>query len=646
MDFFQHQDRARRRTGLLLVYFVLAVLATVIAVNVLAWALSLFVSDGEAPPPFGAWLTGAGGGWTTLVTLLVIGAGSLARYISLGGGGRAVAETVKARRIDPGSNDPKERMLLNIVEEMAIASGTPAPTVWLMEHEAGINAFVAGFEPTEAVLVVTRGALDTFNRDQMQGVVGHEFSHILNGDMRLNVQLYAILAGILLVGKIGEFLLRSAGRSSGGDSAKGAAAVFVIGLSLMLIGYAGLFFGRLIKAAISRQREFLADASSVQFTRNPDGIGEALLAIRNAGTGSLLYSAEAEDMSHMCIALPVRMTFSSLLATHPPLDERIGAIDPALLARDRARRHTRQVQAAAAPAQAAGFAGNNSSTGVTASTPTAVITAQVGRPTPAHTALAQDIQQSIPGDIRTALRTADDARLVMYGLVLCNTAAGHDATALQRIRETENSAAATRLAGMLPALRTMGSRLHLPCQDLALPALRTLAPERKAAFLATLEQLVHLDGRYLLRESLLLALMRKHLAPDAGNRRPVRHRSYRTVADPLAVVLSLLCHAAGGSDAGRRDLYQRVMQGFGTGTSGLLPPARLGPQSLHAALAELADLTPLLKKPLIDACVDCVRHDGRLQVVELELVRAVGEALDCPVPPLVGLHMPTARQGL
>lgn len=645
MNFFEQQDRARKRTGLLLFYFFLAVLCTVGAINLAAYVLGAWFFA-EAGLSIADWLAMPAWRWATAITLAVIGIGSLTRYLSLRSGGHVIAELVKAQRLSPDSTDPKERMLLNIVEEMAIASGMPTPTVWLMANEPGINAFVAGFEPTQAVLVVTRGALDTFNRDQMQGVVGHEFSHILNGDMRLNVQLYAILAGILLIGKIGEFLLRSAGRSRSGnsDSAKGVAAIFVLGLTLMVIGYAGLFFGRLIKAAISRQREFLADASSVQFTRNPDGIGEALLAIRNAEAGSTLYSAQAEDMSHMCIALPMAVRLSSLLATHPPLDQRIVAIDPNLLVRDRARARMQAAQAAttAAPVGSSGFAGDSTAnTGPVATAAagantgtTAAIAATVGRPTPETMDAALHLHASIPADIRELLRTPTGARLVMYGLVLAGTGASHDAAALAVVARGDSDSIATGLGKTLPALRELGTRLHLPCHDLALPTLRALSASQKAAFLHTLEQLVHIDGRYALRESLSLALMQKHLAPAAGSRRPIRHRSYRSVQEPLNVVLSLLCHTAGGSVASRADLHRRLLQGFGAGAAGFLSLRELSAQRLHAALAELADLTPLLKKPLLDACIDCVRHDGRLQVAELELVRAIGEALDCPVPPL------------
>lgn len=643
MDFFERQARARRRTGLLLFWFSVAVAATVLALNMVVWLVTGFAAT--PPLSLSAWLQQPDWMWITGGTLAVIFGGSLLSYLSLRGGGEVIARSVHARRILPSTADPHERMLLNVVEEMAIASGTPMPSVWVMDDEPGINAFVAGFEPTHAVLVVTRGALNAFDREQLQGVVGHEFSHILNGDMRLNVQLYAILSGILLLGKLGEFLLRSAGRSRGSrDSAKGLAAVALIGLALLVVGYAGLFCGRIIKAAIAREREYLADASSVQFTRNPDGIGEALLTIRNASDGSLLHSSRAEDMSHMCIAQPVRMRLAGLLATHPPLDERILAVDPTLLARDRARQRKTTAGAAAArtvaaPPPASGFAGAVAAT--TELAPGArsggidIVSATVGQPTPASYDYALRLRDSLPETVRELLRQPDGARVVIYGLVIAGSAESLSAAALQCVRASEGETLATQLQQALPVLRRLDSRLCLPAHDLALPTLRALAPAVRDNFLATLEQLAQLDRQLSMREYLSLALMRKHLAP--GNaRRPVRHRSYRPVAESLNTVLSLLCHAAAGSAASRTDLHARLLLGFGVGALPLQPPDVLAADRLHQALSELADLSPLLKKPLLDACVDAVRHDGRVQVGELELVRAIGEALDCPVPPLVG----------
>ncbi|HBC34455.1 MAG TPA: peptidase M48, partial [Marinobacter adhaerens] len=335
--FFQRQAHARRNTILLVFLFLTAVAFITLAVCLVGYFVTRSESSGLA---FHHWLLSNHGLLTAVTVVSLIVLGSLLRWVDLAGGGDRVAKMVGARPIDPDTRDSDERKLRNIVEEMAIASGVSVPELYVMDQETGINAFVAGYTPGEAVMVVTHGAITQLSRDELQGVVAHEFSHIFNGDMRLNVRLIALLAGILMIGQIGGFLLRASfyrghrvGRSRDG---RAQAAMGIIGLALFVIGYVGVFFGRLIQAAVSRQREMLADASSVQFTRNPEGIAGALFKIGMKG-GYLDTTSHASDMNHMCFGESARMKFTSLLASHPPIDERINAIQPGMLARLRSR---------------------------------------------------------------------------------------------------------------------------------------------------------------------------------------------------------------------------------------------------------------------------------------------------------------------
>lgn len=329
--FFERQAHARRNTTLLVVLFLSAVFLITLAVCLVGY---LVTRSQTSMLPFHQWLLTSHGLITIAVVVGLISIASLARWADLAAGGERVALMVGARLIDPDTRDPDERRLRNIVEEMAIASGITVPQLYVMDQEPGINAFVAGYTPGEAVMVVTHGALTLLTRDELQGVVGHEFSHILNGDMRINVRLISLLAGILMFGQIGSFLVRASfhrGFRSRRDS-RAEAALGVVGLALLVIGYLGVIFGRLIQAAVSRQRELLADASSVQFTRNPEGIGGALFKIGLYG-GFLDTTSHAGDMNHMCFGEAARMKFSSLLASHPPIEERINRIQPGLLAR-------------------------------------------------------------------------------------------------------------------------------------------------------------------------------------------------------------------------------------------------------------------------------------------------------------------------
>ncbi|HJS39284.1 MAG TPA: M48 family metallopeptidase, partial [Burkholderiales bacterium] len=327
MDFFQHQELARRNTRVLVLLYALAVAAVVAAVTVVLAGGYLYAIAGERPEPVtladvppALWWGGA------LGTLALILAVTVIRTLRLGGGGEAVARMAGAEEVSPETRDPLERRLLNVVEEMAIAAGVRVPRAFVMAGEGGINAFAAGTEVSNAVVAVTRGTLETLNRDELQGVIGHEFSHILHGDMRLNLRMLGVLAGIVFIGAIGEFAMRSAGRAGG--RREGAAVVVAAGIALFLIGYLGLFFARLIKSAVARQREFLADASSVQYTRNPEGIAGALDQIRASARGTLIANRYAEDMSHMYFGESVKEGLASLFATHPPIEERIRRVHP------------------------------------------------------------------------------------------------------------------------------------------------------------------------------------------------------------------------------------------------------------------------------------------------------------------------------
>ena len=347
MDFFEAEELARRTTRRLVLLYLLAVVVVAGAVCLgLAVAYTLAVMSGAAAPAQDVMIDGRhlGAAFVEImrhgvppklyaygagITLLVIASATIYRVFQLSDGGEAVVDMVGARRVDPATTDPGERRLLNVIEEMAIASGVQVPAAYVMDQERSINAFAAGYSPNEAVVAVTRGTLDTLSRDELQGVIGHEFSHILNGDMRLNVRLLGVLFGIVCIGQFGQFLIRSTAyrtvRVSRENRGPEVALVF-LGIALAMIGFLGLEFARVIKAAISRQREFLADASSVQFTRNPDGIAGALDTI--AGRSTLIGDVHAEELSHMFFVQGVANWMGGLFDTHPPVEERIRRVRP------------------------------------------------------------------------------------------------------------------------------------------------------------------------------------------------------------------------------------------------------------------------------------------------------------------------------
>ncbi|WP_165856705.1 M48 family metallopeptidase [Marinobacter sp. JSM 1782161] len=647
LGFFERQERARRNTSLLVLLFTVAVVLITLVVDLIGY---LATRDIEPVPHFGAWLISKQGIYTSIAVVAVVGFGSLFRWIDLAGGGDRVARMVGARQLDPSSQDPDERRLRNVVEEMAIASGVPVPDLYVMDNETAINAFVAGYSASEAVMVVTHGTLTQLSRDELQGVVAHEFSHILNSDMRINVRLIALLAGILMIGQIGQFLLGSAGRRSYTSSRddKGRGAMIAIGLALILVGYIGLFFGRLIQSAISRQREMLADASSVQFTRNPEGIASALYRIGQT-SGYFQTTSHASDVNHMCFSETVRMRFAGWLASHPPLEERINAIDPALLARFRNRRRDDIKPTQPSPGVSSTATGGASlQAGLSALTEPVIgartsplasgtrLSESAGAVTPANEAYAQRLLTQLPDNVRTLLYTRTGAIQYCYSLIFHDMSDAERTAALQH--SPEQAALALdqdMMARFYPTLEALGDAIRLPALELAMPALRKLDPQERETLEAVMGRLARADGRVTLFEFALLSFIRRHLTP--AGRRPdrVRYRRFADVSASLGTLLSLAARSATETAEEAEACYQEAIAGFESHSVSLGPlRQKVSSRELLEALNQLRGLSPMLKPAIIDACGHCILRDGQVVVREYEILRLVADQLDCPMPPL------------
>ena len=628
MDFFQHQERARRKTGLLVLYFILAIAAVVLCVN-LALLLAFVWMDVQLVPP-SQWFSHPLTLWITLFTLLVMVCGCLFKTWQLRRGGKGLAAMLGARPIDPDTRHGDEKKLINVVEEMSIASGIPAPQLYVLDKEEAINAFVAGFRPSETVLVVTHGTLKKLDRDELQGVIAHEFSHIFNADMRLNLRLIAVLAGILAVGKIGEFMLRGSSRRS--TSNRKGNSLILVALALVVVGYLGLFFGRLIKAAISRQRELLADASAVQFTRNPAGLAGALIKIRN-GDGSHLDSVHAEDMSHMCFGETLGFRFRNLLATHPPLDDRLGALGSDWVARARSR--ARSATQAATPSTASvpeGVSAFQGDSGVSVEPTVAepATSRRVGTVSDADLGYARTLLETLPADLHKKLHNPHQAELALYALILSSSDSDPQ-------RLLQSAGLGEHLSDLLPLrqqLSELGSRLRLPIIDLALPTLKGQPSAQRKAILERLTSLTQADQRTTLFEWALVALARQQLDDHARRNRHTRFNRYRSVAGELQLAFSVMTWASGARDEQARALFRQASHGLLPEARTLLPLSQCSSQRLGQALDRLADLSPLLKGPVIDGLADLVLVDGKVQVSEAEMLRAIAALMECPLPPL------------
>lgn len=616
MSFYEHQDRARTRTLQLLVLFALAVLIIVLCINAVLFALGL--GQAAAPHTWRSWLVSAYGGWTSLTVLMVMGAGSAYTSLRLAGGGKALAAMIGARRVAGRAADVREQQLRNVVEEMSLASGTPAPALYVLDGETALNAFVAGTRPTETVMVVTRGALEAFSRDELQGVVAHEFSHVFHEDMRLNMRLMGMLGGILLVSRAGRGLMR-VGRDS---SEKSTAQVALLGLALFVIGYLGVLLGSVIQAAISRQREFLADASAVQFTRNPDGLAAALYRIGNSG-GSRLRSAHADSLAHFCFGEAVRPALAGLLATHPPLAARIAAIAPNF--------QPARVRAVdVAPLAAMGKQARGSAP-PSVSLAAAGIAASVGRF--AARAEAHALHDGLPPTLLEAARGDAPIALIHALLLAATPDAGH-ASAWQVLHQREGDVSVARVRALLPHFIGLEMQARLPLLNLALPNLKAMSAAECNRVRDTVAAIIDADGELSFFEFTVQRILDDHLGASAARAVAVRHFSFVHVRDALCNTLAAL--AWGGSEV--RDTaeaaFLRAWRPFSLGRESLPARQDVTAKVLVAALAELAALSPLLKQNVISACADCVLEDGQVHALEAELLQAIALSLDCPLPPL------------
>jgi Zn-dependent protease with chaperone function len=643
VNFFEHQHKARRQTGLLVCYFLVAITLTVAVINVAIYFAFSFAEPTIAPS-LDEWIASRYWLWVSLGVVGVVLVGSVRSYFQLSGGGKAVAQMVGARRLKMSSSDPHERQFVNVVEEMSIASGTPVPVLYVMDAERAINAFVAGYRVNQAVMVVTRGTLETLSRDELQGVVGHEYSHVLNGDMRLNVRLIATLAGLLALGQVGGFMLRGLSfsghrrRSSNSKGGNGVVVVLVIAVVLFVVGYIGLFFGRLIKAAVSRQREYLADASAVQFTRNPEGIASALWKIQN-GT-SRLDNSHAEDMSHMCFSSA--LNFSSLLATHPPLDRRIRAIDPHFDAKMIARRNKDKLSSTpprSSPTpqggleQAMGFAGAGHSSGV--ETTAERVAASIGNPTDAHFEYAHVLHDALPVAILDAAHSEEHCRLVVYALILKNTEHEAMEVALAMVKARDGDAAVELVRHLLGQMTQLSAQTRLPIIDIVLPELKMLSAVNRRKFLGTVKALIQSDKRFTLFEFVLLTILTEHLRDDADKADVIKFHKSDQVINEIRILLTVLAMSGRTKETDGRDAFQRVMKYFTGVQFEMAGKSELKPDRLAEVFEKLSYLSPLVKQSVITACADCVVHDGRVLPAEAELLRATSLSLDCPMPPII-----------
>ena len=645
MNFFESQDRARKHTFQLVSLFALAVVSLIIMTNLLVMLVFGYINteqmqNGESLLRQIDWQTFATVSAAVGVVVLV---GSLYKMLALSAGGKAVAESLGGKLIPRNTDDPEQRKLLNVVEEISIASGTPAPPVYVLENEAGINAFAAGFSPRDAVIGVTQGTIEHLSREQLQGVIAHEFSHIFNGDMRLNIRLIGVLNGILIIGILGYYLLYSASfsrRGRGND--KGAGAMLALAIGLMVIGYAGTFFGGLIKAAVSRQREYLADASAVQFTRNPDGISGALKRIGGLESGSKVENPGASEVSHAFFAQGVSGFMQPLSATHPPLAKRILRIDPHWdgkfdtsdqpdSRRDAGKAAKKETMTRAELAQKV-------ATVVTGAAMADVANAidQIGNPAQETISHAHALVAELPLLIKEAAREPYGARAVIYSLVLDNGEPVRDRQ-LKHLQDNADPDVYALTQKLIAQMKELDIKYRLLLIDIAIPALKQLSLNQYQVFRQNLVALIEIDARVELLEWTLQKILFNHLDGQFFKLKHAQRRYFNAdqLKSEIGLLLSVMAYASDQNQNEIEAAFAAAVKMLEISDLQLVENNEISLSDLDRSLQKLANLKPLEKPQLLLACATSAVHDQKISTVEVELLRAFADVLDCPMPPII-----------
>ena len=639
MNFFESQARARSQTTTLVVLFALAVLSLIALTNLLFMVFLGYLGLEDQALNVNYilhqfnWRIFASISAVVFVFILVA---SLYKISSLSGGGKVVATSLGGTLVAHANDNLQYKILLNVVEEMAIASGTPVPPVYVMKKEQGINAFAAGFTVDDAVIGVTQGALDCFTREELQGVIAHEFSHIIHGDMRLNIKLTGLLHGILLIGLVGYYIMHMSGGNS--RSEKGNQLVF-LGIGLVVIGYGGTFFGNAIKASVSRQREYLADASAVQYTRNNQGIANALKKIGGFSAGSKLNTTEAQSMSHAFFSNALTNKFSSLFSTHPPLPKRIKALDTNWKGTFDRTQALSDAQLRSSAAGISHMAPPNAQSSTLQNSKTSLeFTQSVGVLEQSQIDLAKSYIAQMPAPLLDAVHTTTGAQAYVYALLLSESSqqnVNHEVTQqqLEYLQAHLPNNIYIKTSEILPQVNELSFEHRLPLLEIALPQLRQIHSLRYEAMLQQMQYLVFADNHLTLFEWSIANIVAAYLKTEfeSADKRHVKYRKVAPIQHHLETILSVIMNEF--CDAGE---HQHILAKSNAilGTKNLVIKASSedAVEQFANAINTLQYLSFDLKEKVLQLCIYAVTQDKIYTPREHETIRALAECLGCPLP--------------
>ncbi|GAA3932085.1 M48 family metallopeptidase [Litoribacillus peritrichatus] len=665
MDFFEHQAKATRTSKFLVLNYCIALMILTVGFNFAGLITWTFLTQPEYQGSFKQliqlWLESRYSWQVTLATVIFVGSVSLATWFTMRQGGGKIAKMMGGRIIPANTHNKDEKRLLNVVEEMALASGLPVPELYVMDNEHGLNAFAAGYSPNEAAICVTRGLILSLNRDEIQGVIAHEFSHILNGDMRMNVKLMSILSGLIAVGQLGRWLIES-GFHSGHDSKGGNILFILIGILIWALGSLGVLCSRIIKAAISRQREFLADASAVQFTRQTYGIASALYKISTHRYGSNLISRHAEDLSHMCIGQTMNIRFANALASHPPIEDRITRIEPHFITKasiSSAQQRKEQFEAQQTQNTAALPSVSASTDTVSNITAPGSPTPEIQQPSGAITSeemiefvspqqeasinhaidsigitddhsvtAAKEVLSSLNPSILAALHQPDYAQYIV--LLLLAHANSQPKQAKKLITE-----------GFFPAHKVILNHYDLmlaeaieqpifPVLQLGISSLKSLSGTEKKQLLSYAKKLIASDKDIAPNELFIYLVLFRHLNTKAGRAQTIKFHSVTPLLNDIQKLFSFLAEFT--NEHNQDPAFDLAVRQFSHEPLVRLPPQTINHNELATAIFKIEHLAPMLKRNVLRAIFDLFSHDEVITNEEVDWIRMLADCWDCPVP--------------
>lgn len=670
-NFFQWQEEARASSLRLIPLFFLALLGVIGAVytvySILAFLAGAFVHFWmgvvrDADSYHFDFLSGERLGWISLIVTVLFCINSIRKTRQLREGGRAVARLLGAKRVNPGTEEPDKRRLLNVVEELSVASGVPVPDVYILERETSINAFVAGYAIDDMIVGATGGSVKYLTRDELQGIIAHEYSHIFNGDMALKMRLMGWVHGLFAVTAIADWVMDkrnakfdrdfSTNQSvslSPGDIITDLVITF-FGFILSFIGWHGAVFGRMIKAAVSRQREHLADAAAIQFTRYPEGLAGAFEKVHKWPDGSKVVCPHAEETSHMFFADALQGDdFFLFLSTHPPIEQRIKRVrnmmGRAPSGEEVGKRDSMAdaVEVKSEPKKSKEIAVErppilDKVVTVAAmeqvASPVAETLSHIGMPLAEHLIFATKLLESLPAEIKDATHDSSKAQALVFGLLM-----GSELSLQNRQREMVSKEFGEETAELALSLYAVSSKLpahaRVPLIELSLPALREMSADDFKKFDRVVRELVEADQELDVFEFALQHILRRHLgahfqpriAPD------MRFHSVKAVAGDVAVLLTALAAAGLNTDAERA--FAMGVKSFNSTQLNLRMSGQCTLHTLESALGNIRETGPSVRRSILQACAEVVAADGVVHPAEGELLRAVADALECPMPPLI-----------